>query len=74
MSASIACVPGGWHEVEGGFRKPEVAIGPPERITGVIRDHAQAGARHVILSLSPDPYGEIDPKALEKAAKILDRL
>jgi alkanesulfonate monooxygenase SsuD/methylene tetrahydromethanopterin reductase-like flavin-dependent oxidoreductase (luciferase family) len=43
-SASIACVPGGWHEVEGGFREPEVAIGPPERITEVIRDYAQAGA------------------------------
>ena len=74
VSASIACVLGGWHEVKGGFREPEVAIGPPERITEVILDYAQAGAQHVILSLSPDPYGEIDPKALEKAATILDRL
>jgi alkanesulfonate monooxygenase SsuD/methylene tetrahydromethanopterin reductase-like flavin-dependent oxidoreductase (luciferase family) len=73
-SASIACVPGAWHEVKGGFREPEVAVGPPERIAEVIRDYAKAGAQHVILSLSPDPYGEIEPKAVEKAAKILDLL
>jgi alkanesulfonate monooxygenase SsuD/methylene tetrahydromethanopterin reductase-like flavin-dependent oxidoreductase (luciferase family) len=73
-SASIACVLDGWREVEDGFREPEVAVGPPERIAEVIRDYAHAGAQHVILSLSPDPYGEIDPNAVEKAAKILDRL
>ncbi len=33
-----------------------------------------AGAQHVILSLSPDPYGEIDPDGIEKAAAILDFL
>jgi len=70
-SASIACVPGRWREVAGGFREPEVAVGPPERIAEVIRDYTQAGAQHVILSLSPDPCGEIDPDALEKAAPIL---
>jgi alkanesulfonate monooxygenase SsuD/methylene tetrahydromethanopterin reductase-like flavin-dependent oxidoreductase (luciferase family) len=74
VSASIACVPGGWHEVRGGFREDEVAVGPPERIAEVIRDYAQAGAQHVILSLSPDPYAEIDPKALEEAARILELL
>jgi alkanesulfonate monooxygenase SsuD/methylene tetrahydromethanopterin reductase-like flavin-dependent oxidoreductase (luciferase family) len=74
VSASIACVPGGWREVEGGFREPEVAVGPPERIAEVIHSYAQAGAQHVILSLSPDPYGEIDPDALEKAARILELL
>lgn len=73
-SASIACVPGGWHEVKGGFREPEVAVGSPERIAEVIRDYAKAGAQHVILSLSPDPYGEIEPEAIEKAATILDLL
>ena len=72
--ASIACVLDGWREVEGGFREPEVAVGPAERIAEVIRDYAQAGAQHVILSLSPDPYAEIDPDAVEKAAKILDEL
>ncbi len=71
-SASIACVLDGWREVEGGFREPEVAVGPAERIAEVIRDYAEAGAQHVILSLSPDPYAEIDPNAVEKAAKILD--
>jgi FMNH2-dependent dimethyl sulfone monooxygenase len=73
-SASIACVLDGWREVEGGFREPEVAVGPAERIAEVIRDYAHAGAQHVILSLSPDPYAEIDSDAIEKAAKILDRL
>ena len=69
VSASIACVPGGWHEIQGGFREDEVAVGPPERIAEVIHDFAQAGAQHVILSLSPDPYAEIEPKALEEAAR-----
>jgi len=73
-SASIACVLDGWRPVEGGFREPEVAVGPAEHIARVIRDYADAGARHVILSLSPDPYAEIDPGALEKAAKILELL
>ena len=40
----------------------------------MIRDYAQAGAQRVILSLSPDPYAEIDPRAVEKAAKILELL
>ena len=74
VSASIACVPGGWHEIQGGFREDEVAVGPPERIAEVIHDFAQAGAQHVILSLSPDPYAEIEPKALEEAARILELL
>ena len=73
-SASIACVPGGWREVAGGFREPEVAVGPPESIAEVIRDYAEAGAQQVILSLSPDPYAEIDPEALYKGAAILDLL
>jgi FMNH2-dependent dimethyl sulfone monooxygenase len=74
VSASIACVPGGWHEVKGGFREDEVAVGPPERIAEVIQDYMRAGAQHVILSLSPDPYAEIDPQALEKASRILQLL
>ena len=32
----------------------------------------EASAQHVILSLSPDPYGEIDPNGVEKAAEILN--
>ena len=71
ISASIACVLGDWKEVGGGFREPEVAVGPPERLAEVIRDYAAAGAQHVILSLSPDPYGEFDPRALEGAEGIL---
>lgn len=74
VSASIACVLGGWPEVEGGFREPEVVVGSPERIADVIRAYAHAGAQHVILSLSPDPYAEVASDAVGKAAKILDRL
>jgi alkanesulfonate monooxygenase SsuD/methylene tetrahydromethanopterin reductase-like flavin-dependent oxidoreductase (luciferase family) len=70
-SASIACVVDGWKEVAGGFREPEVAVGSPEQLAEVVRGYARAGAQHVILSLSPDPYAEIDHDALEKAAKIL---
>ena len=73
-SASIACVLAGWREVQGGFREPEVAVGPAERIAEVIRDYVTAGAQHVILSLSPDPYAQIDSDAVEDAAKILDYL
>jgi alkanesulfonate monooxygenase SsuD/methylene tetrahydromethanopterin reductase-like flavin-dependent oxidoreductase (luciferase family) len=71
VSASIACVLDGWSENQDGFREPEVALGSPERIAELIGAYAQAGAQHVILSLSPDPYGEIDPHAFEKAAPIL---
>ena len=70
-SASIACVLGDWKEVQGGFREPEVAVGSAERLAEVIRDYASAGAQHVILSLSPDPYAEFDPTALERAEGIL---
>ena len=73
-SASIACVPGGWREVAGAFREEEVAVGPPESIAEVIRDFEEAGAQHVILSLSPDPFAEIDPEALTRGAAILDLL
>ena len=71
-SASIACVINGWNTARGGFSEPDVAVGPPERIAELIRTYAAAGAQHVILSLSPDPYGEIDAAALEEAAKVLD--
>ncbi len=73
-SASIACVIDGWTKTRGGFQEPEMAVGPPERIAEVVDAYARAGARHVILSLSPDPYAEVDPMALEKAARILDLL
>jgi alkanesulfonate monooxygenase SsuD/methylene tetrahydromethanopterin reductase-like flavin-dependent oxidoreductase (luciferase family) len=73
-SASIACVLGEWQKTGGGFREPEIAVGPAEKIAEVIQAYADAGASHVILSLSPDPYGEIDPNALEQAALILERL
>jgi alkanesulfonate monooxygenase SsuD/methylene tetrahydromethanopterin reductase-like flavin-dependent oxidoreductase (luciferase family) len=73
-SASVACVIDGWRKTSGGFQEPEIAVGPPERIAEVVHSYALAGARHVILSLSPDPYAETDPMALEKAARILDLL
>ena len=71
-SASIACVLHGWREVPGGFREPEVVVGSAAQLAGVVRSYAAAGADHVILSLSPDPYAEVDPTALEKATEILE--
>jgi alkanesulfonate monooxygenase SsuD/methylene tetrahydromethanopterin reductase-like flavin-dependent oxidoreductase (luciferase family) len=71
-SASIACVLDDWLEVPGGFREPELVVGSVEQLAGVVRDYAAAGADHVILSLSPDPYAEVDPTALERSAKILE--
>ena len=62
----------GWREVPGGFREPEVVVGSAAQLAGVVRSYAAAGADHVILSLSPDPYAEVDPTALEKATEILE--
>lgn len=73
-SASITCVIDGWKRTIDGFEEEEVAVGPAEMIAEVVDRYARAGAQHVILSLSPDPYAEIDPSALEKAALILERL
>jgi alkanesulfonate monooxygenase SsuD/methylene tetrahydromethanopterin reductase-like flavin-dependent oxidoreductase (luciferase family) len=73
-SASIACVPGGWKPVEGGFSEPEVEIGDVDRLAEVVRGYADAGAQHVILSLSPDPFAELDAGLLEKTAPILKLL
>lgn len=73
-SASIACVLGEWRQTPGRFREPEVAVGAPVKIASVIRAYAAAGARHVILSLSPDPYGELDATALVKAGRVLEIL
>ena len=72
ISAPIACVLHGWRDVPGGFREPDVAVGPPAKLAAVIRDYGGAGADHVILSLSPDPYGEIDARALERGASVLE--
>lgn len=73
-SASIACVLDGWRDPGSGFREPEVAVGSPAELGDVVRRYAEAGADHVILSLSPDPYAELDASALERAAEILPRL
>jgi alkanesulfonate monooxygenase SsuD/methylene tetrahydromethanopterin reductase-like flavin-dependent oxidoreductase (luciferase family) len=73
-SASVACVLGEWQQPPGGFREPELAVGSPEKIASVIRAYAEAGAQHVILSLSPDPYGEIDAAAVVKAGRVLEIL
>jgi alkanesulfonate monooxygenase SsuD/methylene tetrahydromethanopterin reductase-like flavin-dependent oxidoreductase (luciferase family) len=73
-SASVACVLGEWQETADGFREPEIAVGPPQKIAEVIQSYADAGAGHIILSLSPDPYGEIDSQAVEKAARVLELL
>jgi alkanesulfonate monooxygenase SsuD/methylene tetrahydromethanopterin reductase-like flavin-dependent oxidoreductase (luciferase family) len=73
-SASIACVLDGWDETQDGFREPELAVGDAGALATIVRRYADAGAQHVILSLSPDPYAEIDPHALERSAEILDRV
>ncbi len=73
-SASIACVPGGWKRVEGGFSEPEVETGDTNRLAEVVRGYAEAGAQHVILSLSPDPFAELDADLIEKTAPILKLL
>jgi alkanesulfonate monooxygenase SsuD/methylene tetrahydromethanopterin reductase-like flavin-dependent oxidoreductase (luciferase family) len=73
-SASIACVPGGWKPVPGAFSEEAVETGPLERLAEVVNDYAAAGAQHVILSLSPDPFAELDPALLESSARILDLL
>lgn len=70
-SASIACVIDGSPSADGGFREPEVAEGSAARLAAVVRSFADAGADHVILSLSPDPFAEIDRNALDRAAEIL---
>lgn len=73
-SAAIACVPGGWRAVPGGFSEPEVETGDVDRLAEVVRGYAEAGAQHVILSLSPDPFAELDAGLLEKTAPILKLL
>lgn len=73
-SASIACVPGGWEPVAGAFSEGEVETGPLERLAEVVRDYAEAGADHVILSLSPDPFAELDPDLLDRSARLLGLL
>jgi len=70
-SASIACVIDGSPTPADGFREPEVAEGSAAELAEVVRSFAEAGADHVILSLSPDPYAELDPSALDRAAEIL---
>lgn len=71
-SASITCVLDGWREVPGGFREPEVAVGSVRDLAGIVREYADAGADHVILSLSPDPYAEVDPDALVRSREIIE--
>jgi len=73
-SASIACVPGGWRRVDRGFSEREVETGGVERLAEVVKAYAGAGAQHVILSLSPDPFAELDAGLLEKTAPILKLL
>lgn len=71
-SASIACVLDGWRRVPGGFSEPDVAVGSAHDLARMIRDYGDAGADHVILSLSPDPYAEVNEDALERSGEIID--
>jgi FMNH2-dependent dimethyl sulfone monooxygenase len=71
VSVPIACVLHDWRKVPGGFREPEIAVGGPADLAATVISYRDAGADHVILSLSPDPYAEVDAGALEGAAPIL---
>jgi hypothetical protein len=73
-SAAIACVPGGWDPIPGLFSEAEVESGDIDRLAQVVRDYGAAGADHVILSLSPDPFAELDPALLESSAALLELL
>ena len=73
-SVAIACVPGGWDPIPGAFSEDAVETGDVERLAEVIRDYADAGADQVILSLSPDPFAELDASLLESSARVLKLL
>lgn len=73
VSVAIACVPGGWDPVAGAFSEPEVETGDVDRLAEVVRGYGDAGADHVILSLSPDPFAELDPSLLQRAAAVTGR-
>lgn len=73
-SAAIACVPGGWEPVPGGFSEAEVETGGVERLAEVVDEYARSGADHVILSLSPDPFAELDPGLLETGSRVRELL
>ncbi len=67
-------MPGGWDPIPGLFSEAEVETGGVERLAEVIRGYADAGADHVILSLSPDPFAELDPALLESSSRVLELL
>ena len=48
--------------------RDRVAVGGPERLAGAIRGYAEAGAEHVLLSLSVAPFSGLDPTYLDRAA------
>lgn len=73
-SAAVACVPGGWDPVPGGFSEPEVETGGVERLAEVVNRYAESGADHVILSLSPDPFAELDPGLLAIGSRVRELL
>jgi alkanesulfonate monooxygenase SsuD/methylene tetrahydromethanopterin reductase-like flavin-dependent oxidoreductase (luciferase family) len=73
-SAAIACVPGGWEPIPGLFSEDAVETGGVERLAEVVRGYGEAGADQVILSLSPDPFAELDPSLLERSARLLELL
>ena len=70
VSAAIACVPGGWEAVPGAFSEDAVETGDAARLAEVVAGYAAAGADHVILSLSPDPFAELDPRLLREGARV----
>lgn len=74
VSAAIACVPGGWEPVPGAFSEDVVETGDAARLAEVVGEYAAAGADHVILSLSPDPFAELEPRLLREGARVRELL
>ncbi|HLH70668.1 MAG TPA: LLM class flavin-dependent oxidoreductase [Candidatus Dormibacteraeota bacterium] len=48
-----------------------VAVGGPERLARIIHDYADAGAEHVLLSLSVTPFSGLHPTYLDRAGEAL---
>lgn len=77
FSAGISAVVAEGEEAEG-YRSAHpagrYALGPAEVLAEALRDYADAGCDHAILSLAPTPYHDHDDAMLERAAEILRHL
>jgi alkanesulfonate monooxygenase SsuD/methylene tetrahydromethanopterin reductase-like flavin-dependent oxidoreductase (luciferase family) len=51
-----------------------VIAGAPERVAERMRAYGEAGADHLIVSLAPGPFAELDPSYPQKMSDVLRRL